>query len=417
VVEHVVVVTDSLTIDGGSASVALRSAMALARSGIQVTVFAAAGDASPELSECRNLRIVSTAQGEALASRNRLTGAVRGLWNGRAYTAMSDLLATLDPQRTVVHLHSWTKALSSSVVASVVRARFPIVLTLHEYFSACPTGCLYLHRDRQVCTLRPMSAACIAKDCDSRSYVFKLYRVARQIIGRTIGRIPSGIAHYITVSAFSRRVIEPFLPAQRTLYAIDNPVDVTREPRVRAESNAAVVFVGRLSPEKGGALLAEAARLARVKVVFIGDGSERAAIERANPDAQITGWLDKVGVAAALRSARCLVLPSLWYETLGLVVLEAAALGIPAIVPDGTAARDLIVPGGTGLSFERGNVTELAAQLRACADDLLVERLSRSAYDTFWSKPPTMGQHVDGLLAAYRDVLGVAPVGQIAQAS
>jgi glycosyltransferase involved in cell wall biosynthesis len=418
VLEHVVVVTDSLTVDGGSAKVALSSAIALAESGLQVTVFAAAGQASPELAACANLRIVCTEQGDALSSRNRLAGAVRGLWNRRARSRMTALLATLDPARTVVHVHSWTKALSASVVASAVRAKFPVVLTLHEYFTACPTGCLYLHRDRAVCTIAPMSLACVTKDCDSRSYAFKLYRVVRQMIARSFGCIPSGIAEYITVSRFSRRILEPLLPARRRMHAVDNPVDAVREPRAHAEASDTFVFVGRLSAEKGGLLLAEAARLAGVRVVFIGDGAEREAVLAVNPQAQFTGWLDRAGVTAHLRAARCVVVPSLWYETLGLVVLEAAALGVPAIVPNGTAARDLVVPGKTGLAFERGNALDLAAQLRALADASLTERLSRNAYDAFWSKPPTMAAHVDELLSTYAGVLGtVAPAARIARAS
>lgn len=416
-VDHVVIVTDSLSFDGGSASVALRSAMALARSGLRVTIFAAAGEPNAELRACPNLELITTGQGDALAARNKLGGALRGLWNARAYAAMNALLAPLDPARTVVHLHGWTKALSSSVVASIVRARMPLVLTLHEFFTACPTGCLYLHRDRAVCTLKPMSLACIRTDCDSRNYAFKLYRVVRQLITRTAGRIPSAIAHYITVSPFSRRVIEPWLPAQRTMYAVDNPIDVVREPRIAAERNATIAFVGRLSGEKGGALLAAAAKMAGVPVVFIGDGPERDAIECANPSARITGWLDRAGVAAALRDARCLVVPSLWYETLGLVVLEAAALGIPAIVPSGTAPRELIVPGDTGLEFVRGDVDDLATQLREIASDALVERMSVGAYDAFWKQPPTMARHIAGLLATYRSTLGDVASAPVARAS
>ncbi len=408
--EHVVVVTDGLSVDGGSSSVALRSAAALAQTGLRVTVFAAAGEPSAELTACTNVRIVSTGQGDALSAKNRLGGAVQGIWNARAFRMMDELLATLDPQKTVVHVHGWTKALSSSVVAAVARAKFPVVLTLHEYFTGCPIGCLYLHRENKVCTLAPMSVACITTNCDSRSYAFKLYRVLRQFVTRTAGRIPSGIAHYITVSDFSRRIVDPFLPRKKKLYAVDNPVEAVRESRVRAEKNDIVVFIGRLSAEKGGVLLAQAARIAGLKVVFIGDGPERDAIARANPDAQFTGWLDRANIASYLRAARVVAVPSLWYETLGLVVLEAAALGVPAIVHEGTAARDLVSPGRTGLAFERGSVAGLAEQLRACADSTLVEALSRAAYDDFWSAPPTMQLHVERLLATYEEILtGVAP--------
>jgi glycosyltransferase involved in cell wall biosynthesis len=260
VLEHVVIVTDSLEVDGGSAKVALGSARALADRGLHVTVFAASGQASAELADCKNVYIVTTDQGEALASPNRIAGALQGLWNRSAAAQMTALLSTLDPERTVVHVHAWTKALTSSVLASIVRSKFPVVQTLHEYFTACPTGCLYLHHDRQVCTLKPMSPACIVKDCDSRNYAFKLYRVVRQFIARTVGAVPRGIVNYITVSAFSRSIIEPMLPARSRYHPIPYPIDADRGERVAAETNRAFVFVGRLSAEKGGALLAEAAR-------------------------------------------------------------------------------------------------------------------------------------------------------------
>jgi glycosyltransferase involved in cell wall biosynthesis len=404
VLEDVVVVTDSLTVDGGSAKVALGSALALAQRGVRVTVFAASGEASRELADCRNVRIVSTGQGDALGARNRLAGAVRGLWNRQAYVQMTELLATLDRKHTIVHVHGWTKALSSSVVASIVRARFPVVVTLHEYFTACPTGCLYLHRDQRVCDLTPMSLSCVRKNCDSRNYAFKLYRVLRQLIQQTAGAIPRRVADYITVSSFSRHIIEPMLPAAR-YHAVGNPVDARPGPRVRAEENAPFVYIGRLSAEKGGGLLAEAARRAGVKVLFIGDGAERENIMRINPDAQCTGWLDPDGVASHLRAARCIVVPSLWYETFGLVVQEAAALGVPAIVPLGTAPGELVRHDETGLHFKRGDVDDLAAQLAKCKDDATIARLSEAAHTDFWSRPPTMSAHVDGLLHAYRSVM------------
>jgi glycosyltransferase involved in cell wall biosynthesis len=177
---------------------------------------------------------------------------------------------------------------------------------------------------------------------------------------------------------------------------------------VAAEANNTVVFVGRLSAEKGGILLAKAARIAGVNVVFVGDGPDREAIAAVNPDAQCTGWLDKPGVTAYLRSARCLVVPSLWYETLGLVVLEAAALGVPAIVPRGTAVCDLVDEGRTGLAFERGNADDLASQLHTFADDAFVRNLSNNAYENFWLKPPTMSVHVEGLLTTYSNVISAA---------
>lgn len=403
--EHVVVVTDSLSVDGGSARVALTSAVGLARAGIRVTVFAASGRASDELSTCENLSVVSTDQGEALTSTNRIGGAVRGLWNRTARKRMLEVLATLDRRNTVVHVHGWTKALSSSVIAAVVDSRFPVVVTLHEYFTACPTGCLYLHRDRDICKLTPMSPACIVKNCDSRNYLFKMYRVLRQVVQQGAGAVPRGVSEYITVSNFSRRVLQPMLPAQSSYHAIDNPVDAKSGPRVTAEANRSFLYIGRLSPEKGATLFADAARRAGVKAVVVGEGPDRSRIARIYPEAKLLGWCTPAAVVEELRAARCLVVPSLWYETFGLVVLEAAAFGIPSIVPSDTAASELIAAGKSGLVFQRGNVDDLTTLLKLLDDDNVVQTLSRGAYDTYWRNPRTMDLHIERLLSTYEQIL------------
>ena len=107
-------------------------------------------------------------------------------------------------------------------------------------------------------------------------------------------------------------------------------------------------------------------------------------------------------------SARCIVVPSLWFETFGLVVREAAAAGIPAIVAAGTAPAELIRHGQTGFTFKRGDVDELVAQLIACKDDATIERLSHAAYADYWRNPPTMAAHVDAVLQTYRSVMSAA---------
>ena len=125
---------------------------------------------------------------------------------------------------------------------------------------------------------------------------------------RTFGHMPSGVHDYFSVSEFSRRVIEPFLPARHRMYPIGNPVDAVREaPSSTSNANDTFAFIGRLSAEKGCAQLAQAAtRNAGVKLTFIGDGPDREAVERANPDAEITGWLDPTAGVASETAWRAL---------------------------------------------------------------------------------------------------------------
>jgi glycosyltransferase involved in cell wall biosynthesis len=86
------------------------------------------------------------------------------------------------------------------------------------------------------------------------------------------------------------------------------------------------------------------------------------------PGAVITGWLPRQAVVARLREARALVLPSVCDETFGRTVLEAAALGIPAIVPDSCAARELVEHMVTGLWFRGSDVDDLQRKMEILMD-------------------------------------------------
>jgi glycosyltransferase involved in cell wall biosynthesis len=139
-------------------------------------------------------------------------------------------------------------------------------------------------------------------------------------------------------------------------------------------------------------------------------------VREAYPDAELTGWIDYEGVQSTLRGARALVNASLWYETQGLSALEAAAHGVPAVVPDLGALRDVVADGETGLWFHGGDVDDLAQKLaRLAADGELARRLGRAAYERFWSGPWDLETHLDGLEAVYAEA--VEQVEPVAEAS
>ena len=124
----------------------------------------------------------------------------------------------------------------------------------------------------------------------------------------------------------------------------------------------------------------------------------------------ITGWVTHTQSTTYMRASRALVFPSLWYETLGLVVLEAASHGIPAIVPSESAAAEFVVDGITGLHFRRGDENDLRAQMLRLRDPELVGRLGRATYEKFWSAgfASRIG-HAQALESVYRACLAKNP--------
>jgi glycosyltransferase involved in cell wall biosynthesis len=400
----VIIVSDYASVTGGNGAVALSSAVGLARSGIRTIVFAATGPISNELLGVDGLDVVCMESPDFLSDPVRSRGALRGLWDFDAAKMIGRILVGCDPATTVVHVHSWTKALSASVIAAARSAGFSIVVTLHDYFAFCPNGSLYDHEKQAPCLLRPMGAKCITANCDPRSRVQKAYRVARQAVANRFAQIPAGVKFFICVSAYSREVAAPNLGTS-TIFDVRNPIEAERESPADPGANSEFVYVGRISREKGTDIFAMASKIANVPATFVGDGPFRDVTLETAPSAAYTGWLSREAVRARLRTARALVLPSRWYEASPLVVPEAAAIGIPAIVSDGCAAIDAIVDGVTGLKFRSGDAGDLAAKMSTLNPEL-ASAMGRAAYERFWSDPPLMATHVEALNEVYSTILG-----------
>ena len=126
--------------------------------------------------------------------------ALQGLWNAKAARHLRKLLQNLPRDRTVVHLHGYTKALTTSPVKVARRLGFSVVCTLHDFFAACPNGAFFDYARQVPCPRRALSVGCIATRCDKRHYVHKLFRVARGLLQRHHGRFPRNVQHYISLS-------------------------------------------------------------------------------------------------------------------------------------------------------------------------------------------------------------------------
>ena len=384
---NIVILNDSGTVNGGAAKVALEEARALAIAGHQVYLVCGAGPVAPDLHDLPNLTVYCVAEHDILQDPNRLRAITRGLWNQTSRRCVASLLASLSPRETVVHVHNFAKALSSSVVRAALDLGFEVVVTLHDFQLACPTGNLFIHRTQRKCTLRPMSTACICTNCDVRNYQTKLWRVARQAIQNRCGRLPNGIKHFAYVSQMALDLMRPHLPQGATFYPLPNAIEIGYAPPANVAANSFFLFLGRLVTEKGPELFARAAAAEEVSCRFIGSGAAWEAVAKANPRAIMSGWMNHADSMEALRGARALVFPSLWYETLGLVVLEAAAMGVPSIVADSCAARESVADGVTGLHFHSGEEASLREKIAEMKNEGLAARMGKAAHDRFWSPP------------------------------
>ena len=400
----IVICSDFGAITGGQAKVAIESAIGLKKQGHRVLFFAATGPADLSLAEA-GVEVHCLGQHDLLGNPSRIAAAVQGTWNWAAAAALGRLLASVPRENSIIHVHSWAKALSPLIAEPIRKSGLPAVYTLHEFFLSCPNGGFYNYQKSKICTLTPLSAQCWLTHCDARNYARKLWRNARLFYAQKIAHLPEAFSDFITISAFQRRIVEPYIPARARLHRLSNPINVEALGQKSDPTAGDILFVGRLSPEKGTFLFAEAARKIGLVPTFVGDGPIAAELAARFPEARLLGWQKEDAVRRLMRGARTLVFPSLWYEGQPLTILEAKALGLPIIVADSCAGSDEVENGVTGLWFKSGDVEDLARALAELRDDARVTAMSHAAYQAYWAEPKTLDRHVEGLVSIYQGML------------
>ena len=187
---------------------------------------------------------------------------------------------------------------------------------------------------------------------------------------------------------------------------------VRRSPEWRtahgiADSDLAIGFVGRLVKEKGldvfaGAVEAAQARGVSVCAVVVGEGPERAWVERRLPRAVVTGHLSGAELATAYASLDVFLNPS-QTETFGNVTLEAMSSGVPCIVAEATGSVDLVEPGESGLVVSTQDPARWADAVEALRDPATRKAMGTRARKVAegYSWDAVLGE----VLAQYREVL------------
>lgn len=170
----------------------------------------------------------------------------------------------------------------------------------------------------------------------------------------------------IAVSTYIRNRLSTLVPAQRLLI-IPNMVDIPAVSQIAATSPTVdlperfLLYVGKLEPNKGAALLAPIFRQLRQldpmltlpPLVIAGDGSLRAQLEQelaalAVP-AKFLGWVTHDDILRLFARCELLLFPSTWGEPLSRVLLEASALGAPILAMPTGGTRDIISDNVNGM--------------------------------------------------------------------
>ena len=313
---RIVIAQDSIDTDGGVETYLLSVMTELRHRGHQIALAYCTGGASRSL-------VPSIAHSLVQVGALPLTSAIEEIARWKPDVCYSHNMGTLE-------------------VDGAMAGRWPVVKMLHGFFGTCVSGlkmhawpaavacdrtcgpaCLALYLPRRCGQLSPSAMIQGYSWARRQRALFARYRsivVASRFMGEEVARHGAASNRINVVPLFST--------VTETVSGHDGEPDT-------------VLFAGRMTPLKGGQVLIPAvARAGRtlgrtIRLIMAGDGPEREAwrqLARAmHVPVEMTGWVSGADRARVYARGMALVVPSLWPEPFGLIGLDAAALGRPAV--------------------------------------------------------------------------------------
>lgn len=229
---------------------------------------------------------------------------------------------------------SFANRLCFCAMAQCARERVPYVVLAESFFPRCP--------------LR-------------RVVRNSVYRYLLRNVSAVFALSPRAALDFESVGVPKSRIFPGLYPG---------PGSSDRPPSDRADE---IVFCGRLVRKKGIDLLAQAAVMLAdsgfpTRVIIVGDGPDRRLLEpaRAHPLIRLEelGAVSSERVRRVLEAAGVVVVPTRSWEGWGYVVNEALAAGVPVVVSDVVAARELVVQGVNGFIFPSEDIDALSKAIR-----------------------------------------------------
>lgn len=317
-------------------------------------------------------------------------------WNPRAAAAIQREVILKKP--AIVHVHNMFPLLSPAIFPAI-GTRSARVLTLHNYRLFCPAAIPM--RSGSVCT------ECLDRESSWPAVRHACYRGSRTAtipiafgvgLHRMLGTWINHVDAFIALTAFQKeKMVAAGLPA-RLVHV--KPNFYPGHPRTHPwnERSDAVVFVGRLSAEKGVRALIRAWLdwgPSAPELRIVGDGELRGDLERLaarHPEIPIRflGQLPGDAAQSEIARARLLVLPSEWFEGFPMVIREAFAFGTPVAASEIGPLPSIVESGVSGILFKSADPCALLDSVReAWGTEGCLEKLgagARMAFETLYTE-------------------------------
>jgi glycosyltransferase involved in cell wall biosynthesis len=357
---------------GGCERVMFNDIQALSGQGIDIIPFSAVDPANVATEYASYF--ASGANIRATSPLRRVEAAIDAIHCKRTARAFDHMLDETRPD--IVHCHNIYGRLSTSILGVLKEHSVPAVLTVHDYKVVCPSYLML--RDGKPCT------ACV----DGGYYRCGVSRCHKgNLAASLVYSIEAYYArmtdHYGAISAFlcpshfiADLLRQSGIDSKRVIY---HPNCVEPDAYTPSYDGQYVLYVGRLSHEKGIPTLVKAMVGSKIPLKIAGAGPMEATLREMagadNTSIALEGHCDGARLADLYKNAAFVVVPSEWYENAPMAILESFAYGKAVIGTRIGGIPELITEG------EHGHLVDCGAP----------EQL-RTAIGNLWSDPNAQRQ-------------------------
>jgi glycosyltransferase involved in cell wall biosynthesis len=334
--------------------------------------------------------VVHTQDNRLIDSKMRWSTGIRSVWSQSDYAAVRRLISKNKIE--LMSVHNFFPLVSPSIYYGARAEGIAVVQTCHNYRLLCPAATFV--REGKICE------DCLGKAIPWPGLLHKCYRHSFIQTGAVAGMVAAHkiagtwrrmVDYYIALTPFMRdKLIAGGFQAER-IAVKPNSVEDTG---IGSGHEGNFLFVGRLSEEKGVEVLLRAWKTAKTsrKLRIVGTGPDEMSMRATAaglPNVEFIGQISADRVRAEMAGASALVFPSIWYEGLSRVVIEAFSKGTPIIASDLGPISTIVENGRNGMLFRTGDSLDLAAKLEAfpAAGQTLsgLRESARDSYETSYS--------------------------------
>jgi glycosyltransferase involved in cell wall biosynthesis len=302
----------------------------------------------------------------AIDKQSLLKTALGTIWSQASYLKVKKLLA--ENRYDLVIVQNFFPLLSPSIHHAAKSEKVPVIQFLRNYRQFCLNGlALRDNKPCEDCLGRLLPLPGVYHACYRNSRLASLVVAFMLVVHRILKTWHYKVDIFVVLTEFAKKMnTKAGLSVQKIFI---KPNFVYPDPGIGGGAGNYVLFVGRLSEEKGIRSLLEAWGILHdsVKLKIVGDGPLQGVVEAAmdsNVNIEYLGRCSQIEIVDLMKNAMFLIFPSLCYEGMPRTILESFAVGTPVLASKIGAAMEMIDSDKTGRFFRAGDTLDIVEQVR-----------------------------------------------------